>query len=110
MIPFPNKQPKANAGQNKTVSSGQSVKLDGSGSSDEDKDTLSYQWKQISGPDVKLSDANSTEPNFNAPKVDKETKLVFELIVSDGSRIKQVHSSCGSSQSKPSTVAITIKP
>ena len=110
LIPFPNKQPKANAGEAQTVSSSQNVQLDGSGSSDEDKDTLTYQWKQISGTDVKLSDANTIKPSFTAPKVDKETELVFELTVNDGSRIKQVHPSCESGQSKPGTVKITIKP
>jgi hypothetical protein len=110
LIPFPNKKPKANAGQGKTVSSGQNVQLDGSGSTDEDKDTLNYQWKQISGPEVKLSDANAVKPSFTAPKVDKETEFVFELKVNDGSRIKQVHPSCESGQSQPSTVKIIIKP
>jgi hypothetical protein len=110
LIPFPNKQPKAKAGQDKTVSSGQNVQLDGSASSDEDKDELTYQWKQISGPEVKLSDANAVKPSFTAPKVDKETEFVFELKVNDGSRIKQVHPSCESGQSQPSTVKIIIKP
>jgi len=109
LIPFPNKQPKANAGNKQTVSSGQNVQLDGSESSDDDKDELTYQWKQISGPEVKLSDAQRAKPSFTAPKVDKETELEFELIVSDGAMVKQVHPLCESGQSNPCKVKITIK-
>ncbi len=110
LIPFPNKQPKANAGKAQTVSSNQNVQLDGSSSSDEDQDVLTYHWKQISGPEVKLSDANTVKPSFASPKIEKETDIEFELIVNDGSRINQVHPSCESGQSKPSKVKITIKP
>jgi hypothetical protein len=110
LIPFPNKQPKANAGKDQNVKSGQVVQLDGSASTDEDKDSLTCQWKQISGSAVKLSDAKSDKPSFTAPKVDKETPLVFELVVNDGSPKKTVHPSCESGDSKPATVTITIKP
>jgi hypothetical protein len=110
LIPFPNKQPKADAGKNQSVKSGQVVQLDGSSSTDDDKDSLSYQWKQISGPTVKLSDTKPDKPSFTAPKVDKDTNLVFELTVNDGSPKKSVHPSCESGDSKPATVTITIKP
>jgi len=110
LIPFPNKRPIANAGQEMIVNSGATVQLDGSASTDADKDILSYQWRQIAGPEVKLSDKKSTQPSFIAPKVDKETVLVFELVVNDGSPIKEVHPSCQSGQSEPDTVTITIKP
>jgi len=110
LIPFPNKRPIVNAGKDQTVSSGDTVQLDASASTDEDKDTLSYQWKQIVGPTVDLSDGKAVQPIFTAPKVDKETVLVFELVVNDGSPKKEVHPACQSGQSKPATVKITIKP
>jgi hypothetical protein len=110
LIPFPNKKPKANAGRDITVTSGDMVQLDGLASTDADKDTLSYRWKQIAGPAVNLSDAQAAQPSFTAPQVEKETVLVFELVVNDGSPKKSVHPSCESGESDLSTVNITVKP
>jgi hypothetical protein len=109
LIPFPNKRPTANAGKDQQVVSGATVLLDGSGSTDEDKDKLTYQWRQTAGPTVELSDAKAVQPRFTAPKVDKETTLVFELAVNDGSPKKQVHPACQSGQSDPDTVTIIIR-
>jgi hypothetical protein len=100
----------ANAGKDQQVVSGATVLLDGSGSTDEDKDKLTYQWRQTAGPTVELSDAKVVQPSFAAPKVDRETTLFFELVVNDGSPKKEVHPSCQSGQSKPDTVTITVKP
>ena len=49
--------PIANAGADQTVEAGASVTLDGSGSSDQDGDTLTHLWKQVKGPKVTLSGA-----------------------------------------------------
>ncbi|MBN2592123.1 MAG: hypothetical protein JXA81_01350, partial [Sedimentisphaerales bacterium] len=58
------------------------VTLDGTGSFDFDpNDTLSYQWKQIGGQDVIITNPDTPEPNF-APAV--EDIYYFELTVSDG--------------------------
>jgi len=110
LIPFPNKKPKANAGKDMTVTSGDTVKLDASASSDPDKDELKYKWTQIAGPSVTLSDNTALKPTFTAPVVEQQTVLTFQLTVNDGSPKKSVHPSCESGESNPNTVNITVKP
>jgi large repetitive protein len=92
-----NKPPVANAGLDKNVGSGK-VSLDGTASSDPDDDKLTYQWKQIGGPEVKLSDPKVAKPTFNVTATDFEVVLTFQLIVNDGTE-----------DSKPDTVKITVK-
>src|SRR5256712_783873 len=79
-----NNPPIANAGTDQTINEGTSVTLDGSSSSDPDNDALTYSWIQIVGPTVTLSSANTASPTFNAPLVDTDTILTFQLIVNDG--------------------------
>lgn len=52
--------------------------------SDSDGDNLTYQWQQISGTTVTLSDATSLTTSFDAPEVQQDTELTFQLTVSDG--------------------------
>lgn len=110
LIPFPNKRPTSRAGQDRIATSGQVVQLDGSASTDPDNEVLTYKWKQISGPVIKLSDSQTAKPSFIVPEFDKETDLVFELVVNDGSSIKEYHPSCQSGQSEPDNITIKIKP
>jgi LmbE family N-acetylglucosaminyl deacetylase len=77
-----NSPPVANAGPDQSVSTGSSVTLDGSGSSDPNADPLSYQWTQTSGTPVTLSSATAQKPTFTAPAA--ATTLVFSLVVNDG--------------------------
>src|SRR2546428_9269522 len=79
-----NNAPIANAGPDQTINEGTSVTLDGSSSSDPDNDALTYSWIQVVGPTVTLSSANTASPTFNAPLVDTDTILTFQLIVNDG--------------------------
>ncbi|OGI20749.1 MAG: hypothetical protein A3B68_09440 [Candidatus Melainabacteria bacterium RIFCSPHIGHO2_02_FULL_34_12] len=58
------------------------VTLDGSTSSDPDKDTLTYSWTAPAG--IVLSDLTSSTPTFVAPQVTKQTTYKFTLKVSDG--------------------------
>ncbi|SPC33785.1 LamG-like jellyroll fold domain-containing protein [Candidatus Nitrosocaldus cavascurensis] len=79
-----NDAPIANAGQDQTVDEGTLVTLNGSSSYDPDGDTITYQWEQIQGPNVTLSDPTSPTPSFTAPSVNSDTVLRFRLTVSDG--------------------------
>ena len=75
--------PIANAGKDLSVDEGEKVHLDGSQSSGIYGETISYTWKQSSGPSAKLANSHSVKPEFIAPQVDKNTNLKFELSVSD---------------------------
>ena len=106
LIPFPNNQPQANAGRDVSVMAGDIVRLDGSASSDEDKDTLLYNWRQTAGPAVNLVDPNSANPSFQTPQVDTEPVLTFELVVDDSKNACPTPNS----RSKPAIVNVTIQP
>jgi hypothetical protein len=73
--------PIADAGSNQTVKTGTVVRLNATGSSDPDSDTLSYVWTKISGPPVTLSGASTVTPEFTPTVAGTYT---FELTVSDG--------------------------
>ncbi len=71
-------------GSTQTVNEGTLVTLNGGQSRDPDSDQLTFQWKQVGGPIVTLSNATSPTPTFTAPQVTTTTLLEFELLVSDG--------------------------
>jgi hypothetical protein len=82
--PDPNQAPIADAGADQSVISRSNVTLNGAASFDPDGDNISYQWTQVSGKSVSLSNANSATPSFRAPRVKRRDKLmVFELTVTD---------------------------
>jgi hypothetical protein len=110
LIPFPNKQPVANAGKDFEAESGKQVQLDGSGSSDADGDRLEFIWIQTGRPTVQLDKTDSAKPKFSAPQVKEKTVLTFELMVNDGNPIKSYHPNSQSGQSKPDIVKVTILP
>jgi RHS repeat-associated protein len=92
-----NSQPVANAGPDQTVTVGQTVQLDGSGSRDADHDPLTYQWSFTSQP------TNSTAA-LSSPTVQKPTFVpdqaglyVVQLVVNDGAL-----------DSDPDTASITV--
>jgi choice-of-anchor B domain-containing protein len=75
--------PNSVAGASQTVAPGVAVTLDGNQSNDPDGDALSFQWTQIMGPSVTLSDATAAVTTFTAPAVGSSTLLRFELAVTD---------------------------
>lgn len=77
--------PIANAGLSQAVQSRARVFLDGSSSYDLDGTIVSYSWIQLSGPTVKLRNADTAMPRFRAPKVTSYpvVTLDFELTVTD---------------------------
>ena len=79
-----NSAPVANAGPDQTVAVGDTVTLDGSASSDVDRDSLTYSWTFISRPTgstATLSNANTVAPSFSA---DQGGDYVVQLVVNDG--------------------------
>jgi chitinase len=78
-----NRTPIANAGPDRTVVRRTSVTLDGRASSDPDGTITAYAWRQLSGPTVSISNANTSQPRFTAPNVSSTTTLTFELKVTD---------------------------
>jgi len=60
-----NSSPVADAGPNQTIQAGTAT-LNGSGSYDPDGDTLTYQWTQISGPNVSITGQNTATATFPA--------------------------------------------
>ncbi len=93
-----NHKPIADAGEDVHTNFGLVVRLDGSGSHDEDpSDVLEYDWSQrldLSAGEVELRDADTATPSFVATV---EGVLVFELRVYDGKM-----------WSDPDTVAVTV--
>ena len=76
--------PVANAGPAQTVTSGATVTLDGSGSTDPNGLPMSYAWTQTGGTTVKLSSNAVAKPTFTAPTVTSgQTTVTFQLKVSD---------------------------
>ena len=79
-----NEPPMADAGSDQYVDEGDVVLLDGSYSSDLDDGIATYNWEQVEGSPVVLSDSAAIEPNFTSPEIDTTSeKLTFVLTVSD---------------------------
>lgn len=73
----------ADAGNDRTVSEGTSVVLNGSNSKSNQSVILSYVWKQTPNPNITIGDANTMVWSFIAPDVSTDTTLTFELVVTD---------------------------
>jgi hypothetical protein len=95
----PNHAPVADAGPSRYVATG-NVTLDGTKSFDPDGvGTLTYQWRQLSGPTVTLTGTNNSKPLVSVTPKTTVQKCVFELVVSDGKLL-----------SAPGSVTVTIVP
>ncbi len=77
-----NHVPQADAGPDQTMDVlPDQIVLDGSGSYDPDGDSLTYDWSQISGPQVSLDDVHSVTPIFVPVNMGV---YVFTLTIHDG--------------------------
>ena len=85
--PLPNAAPVANAGEDDTVRSGESVSLTGSGTDiDSDDATLAYAWTRTGGTGGSLTDANKATASFMAPALNPgvaDEVHIFTLTVTD---------------------------
>ncbi|MBI1317628.1 MAG: PKD domain-containing protein [Candidatus Hydrogenedens sp.] len=91
-----NSVPIANAGSNKSAKVGDTVNLDGTGSSDPDGDDLTFSWSisQLPrGSTASLSGADTARPSLT---VDRQGDFQIRLVVSDGT-----------ATSAPATVIVT---
>jgi hypothetical protein len=92
-VTWANMPPIADAGVDRMVGEGSQVVLDALNSTDADDGIASYGWKQISGPVVTLSGANSATPSFIAPYVGPEgASLAFEATVTDAGGLQDTAS------------------
>ena len=78
-----NKPPTADAGMDMTVDSGGKFTLDGTGSIDDNKDLLEYEWMQTAGPHARLYYIGVALLEVTPPNVDENTTLTFKLTVTD---------------------------
>jgi large repetitive protein len=78
-----NDAPTADAGANFAIDAGGTGTLTATGEDPEGKAVL-FNWTQVSGPTVEISDATSSDATFGAPAVSEDTELVFQVEVTDG--------------------------
>jgi choice-of-anchor B domain-containing protein len=74
-----NQAPSANAGTGIQVNTRQSTVLNGSGE-DPEQFPLTYQWQQISGSSVNLTNANTVQASFTAPSTAGTLEFSFTVI------------------------------
>ena len=88
-VTWVNISPVANAGLDQTVTEGVQVILSGVESFDSDDGIGAYQWSQIAGSPVQLSNPVAVYPTFTAPDVGPDGEaLSFQLTVTDTGGLK----------------------
>jgi uncharacterized protein YkwD len=79
-----NQPPTATITGVQSATSGETLTLDGSGSSDPDGDTLTYLWTQTQGASATLVDNANPTLSLITPEVTQTTTISFQLSVGDG--------------------------
>lgn len=88
-VTWANTPPSAVAGNDQKVAAGDIVTLNGADSTDPNGGIASYQWTQVEGTEVELSDTTASRPTFTAPDLCLEGEsLIFSLIVTDTGGLK----------------------
>ncbi len=80
-VSWNNAKPNADAGLDQTVTFGQKVTLDGSGSTDPEGSMVSYQWNASGGVGTFPATLSGVTPSFTAPS--KEGWVIYTLTVTD---------------------------
>ena len=75
--------PIAHAGEDQVAQIGEIITLDASKSYDPNGSIVSYEWLQLSGPNVSITNLNSISATFTVPEVTMSTTLSFKLTVID---------------------------
>jgi hypothetical protein len=75
--------PTAEAGPPQVVLEGETVALDATRSSDPNDAIVDYEWTQVSGPLVALSNENDANPTFVTAPINGDATAVFEVTVFD---------------------------
>jgi hypothetical protein len=75
--------PNASAGVDQNAKPGDSVLLDGTGSSDSLGTIVSYAWSQTAGTPVALIDGDKARASFTAPALEGGDTLTFRLTITD---------------------------
>ena len=75
--------PIAHAGEDQVAQIGEIITLDASKSYDPNGSFISYEWIQVSGQNVSITNPNSINASFAVPTVDISTTLSFKLTVVD---------------------------
>ncbi|HEU4602691.1 MAG TPA: pre-peptidase C-terminal domain-containing protein, partial [Steroidobacteraceae bacterium] len=76
-----NTAPTVSAGDGQSVYRGDTVQLNAQGNDAESG--VGYEWTQLEGPPVQLSDNTTSSPTFTAPNVVTPTSLTFKVVVTD---------------------------
>jgi len=83
-----NPPPVADAGPDNTAEMGQTVMLDGTGSTTPIGTITAYQWTQMAGTTVALADNNTATPSFVAPTVGVTGEVLrFQLEVTNSNNV-----------------------
>ncbi|GLR69442.1 PKD domain-containing protein [Agaribacter marinus] len=77
-----NKEPTADAGQNRIVEAVTTVDLVGS-AQDTDGTIDSYSWRQVSGPEGVFMNSDDAETTFSVPNVEEDLEIELALTVVD---------------------------
>jgi uncharacterized protein YkwD len=80
-----NQSPKAYAGTNRDVYSGETVTLNGI-ATDPDGSIDSFSWHQLSGPEVVIYNAKQKTASFTAPEAGSTVRIQFTVTDDDGAK------------------------